>query len=442
MRSKIFHRAVFFLSWALTMCAFQGAAAETLNVGTAYVAPMRGVVGVTMEEYVEHVFADIGKDGNALLIFKMDTPGGLVDSMSRIMSLIAESEFPVVVWVAPSGARAASAGAFIVQAAHVAAMAPETNIGAAHPVTGDGEDIDDSEMDRKVMNDLLAKMRSFAQERGRNADVAERMVRDSVSLTAREAFEQYAVDFIAADEKELLEKLDGREVKIKGRETVISMKNYEMRTVDMNFRFRVLEVFSRPDIAYLALMAGVVLIMIELRAPGGFVLGVTGGVLLLIAAYSLHMLPVNFAGAALLVGGVIVIIADISVGGIGILAVPGFIAMLLGSLLIYRTPGGELLNASVSFMFGLTFASGIVFFVILRAVYKTIRRKSSSDMTGERVKILEREGNSGDMAMLHGEYWKVSCDEVYGALSPGDEVEVTGMESMTLLVKPVKKLEV
>jgi membrane-bound serine protease (ClpP class) len=402
---------------------------------------MSGVIGVPMEEYVEHVFADIGNDKNAVLIFKMDTPGGLVDSMSQIMSLIAESEFPVAVWVAPSGARAASAGAFIVQAAHIAAMAPETNIGAAHPVTGRGEDIEDSEMDRKIMNDLLAKMRSFAQERGRNAETAERMVLDSVSLTAREAFEQYVIDFIASDEKELLEKLNGREVKIKGRETVISMDNYEIRTVDMNFRFRVLEVFSRPDMAYLALMAGIILIVMEIKAPGGFVLGVTGGILLLIAAYGLRVLPVNFAGVALLVGGIIVIMADLTVGGIGILAVPGFIAMLAGSILMYRTPGGALLNVSAGFMFGLTFASGIVFFLMFRAVYKSVRRKPSSGLTGERAKVLERVCGAGDMVILHGEYWRVSCDKTYGTLAPGDEIEVIGMESMTLLVKPVKKIE-
>jgi membrane-bound serine protease (ClpP class) len=439
MRYKIFTRAAFLLSSAFVLCAFSGTAALASGVERVYVAPMRGVVGVTMEEYVERVFTDIGHDENAVLIFKMDTPGGLVDSMSRIMSLIADSEFPVVVWVAPSGARAASAGAFIVQAAHVAVMAPETNIGAAHPVTGGGKDIEDDEMDRKIMNDLLAKMRSFARERKRNAETTEAMVRDSVSLTAREAFDQYVIDYIASDEKELLEKLNGREVRIQGKDTIISMGSYEIRNLDMNFRFRAMEVFSRPDIAYLALMAGIILIIIELRAPGGFVLGVTGCILLLIAAYSFHVLPVNFAGVALLVGGIIVVIADLAVGGIGILAVPGLIAMLMGSLLMYKTPGGELLNVSAGFMLGVTFASGVVFFLILRAVYKAVRQKPSSYVTGERTKILKREGNAGDMVMLHGEYWRVSCDEAYGTISPGDEVEVIGMESMTLLVKPVKK---
>ncbi|MDR1137839.1 MAG: nodulation protein NfeD [Synergistaceae bacterium] len=438
MRGRIFPARVFFLSLILVLCAFSEAPAETLNVKTAYVAPMRGVVGVTMEEYVEKVFDDIGNDENAILVFKMDTPGGLVDSMSRIMSLIAESGFPVVVWVAPSGSRAASAGAFIVQAAHVAAMAPETNIGAAHPVTGSGKDIDESEMDRKIMNDLLAKMRSFAQERGRNSETAERMVLDSISLTAREAFEQYVIDFIASDEKTLFEELNGREVKIKGKNMVISMDNYEIREIDMNLKFRILEVFSRPDIAYLALMAGIILIVMEIKAPGGFVLGVTGGVLLLIAAYGLHLLPVNFAGVILLVGGIIVIIADLAIGGIGILAVPGLIAMLLGSLLMYRVPGEGLLNVSSGFMFGLTLAVGVVFFLLLRVVYKTVRQKPSSGMIGERVKILEREGSAGDMVMLHGEYWRVSCDGAYGEIAPGDEVEVIGMEAMILLVKPVK----
>ncbi|MCL2684753.1 MAG: ATP-dependent Clp protease proteolytic subunit, partial [Synergistaceae bacterium] len=289
---------------------------------TVYFAPMTGIVGVPMEEYVDSVFEEVG-GGDVVLVFRMNTPGGLVDSMSHIMSRIGESEIPVVVWVAPSGARAASAGAFIVQAAHIAAMAPETNIGASHPVLGSGRDIENQEMDRKVVNDLLAKMRSFANARGRNASVAESMVRESVSLTAEEAFEQYVIDVIASDESELISKINGRTIKIRGQERVLSLDSFQIKNLDMGLRFRALEVFSRPDIAYIALIAGIILIMLEIRSPGGFVMGTTGVVLLLIAAYGLRVLPVNFAGVFLLIAGIIIIIADIAMGGIGILAVPG-----------------------------------------------------------------------------------------------------------------------
>jgi membrane-bound serine protease (ClpP class) len=403
---------------------------------------MTGIVGVPMEEYVESVFEDIGNDENAVLIFKMDTPGGLVDSMSQIMTYIAESDFPVAVWVGPSGARAASAGAFIIQSAHIAAMAPETNIGAAHPVTGGGKDIDSEEMSRKILNDLTAKMRAFAQERGRNAEIAESMIRDSVSLTAREAFEQYVVDFIADDERDLIEQMNGREVKVKGRSVVLDLDNYEIKRLDMSVRQKALGVFSRPDIAYLALIAGIFLIILEVKSPGGFAMGVTGGILLLTAAYGLRVLPVNIAGVALLVGGIIIIIADLMIGGVGILALAGLGAMLAGGLMMYRAPGAELLNISTGFIFGVTLVTGAVFFLIMRLIVKALRRKPASGvsgMIGERAEILKASGEGAvPMVLIHGEYWKVAPGGEFDDIFPGDEVEVTGIESMTLLVKPVR----
>jgi membrane-bound serine protease (ClpP class) len=431
------------LALCLLFCLAAGACSAETKKTTVYVASLDGVVGVPMEEHVENVFGAIEGESDAVLIFRMDTPGGLVDSMSRIMALISGSKIPVVVWVGPSGARAASAGAFIVQAAHVAAMAPETNIGAAHPVTGSGGDIADSEMDRKVLNDLTAKMRSFAAERGRNAEVAESMIRDSVSLTAREAFDQYVIDFIAADIEELIAKLDGRRVNVGGAEKILSLGNYETVEVGMNFRLRALEVFSRPDIAYLALMAGIILLIIEFKAPGGFVLGAAGGALLLIAAYGLRVLPVNFAGVALLVGGIIAIIADLAAGGMGLIAAVGIAAMLMGGLIMFRAPGGELLRVSAGFVFGVTFAIGVAFFVILRKVYSVMRRKPSSGiegLIGERAKILARENGASAtetpaMVSLHGEYWRAVNDAGDSPLEPGAEVEVVGVDAMTLRVR-------
>jgi membrane-bound serine protease (ClpP class) len=413
------------------------AVSSRADAAKIYVAPMAGIVGVPMEEYVEQVFGEIGRDENSVLIFKMDTPGGLVDSMSRIMSLIAESDFPVVVWVAPSGARAASAGAFIVQSAHVAVMAPETNIGAAHPVSGSGDDIDGNEMGRKVVNDLLAKMRSFANERGRNAEAAENMVRESVSLTAREAYEQYVIDFIAASEDELLEKLNGMTVRVKGRYVTLSTESGEIVPLDMDFRLRAIEIFSRPDIAYLALLAGVALIIMELKAPGGFVSGVTGGLLLCVAAYAFRVLPVNLAGVILLVGGMIVMLADFAVGGTGILAVPGLIGMITGGLLLFRAPGAEFLEVSASFVISATLVMGAAAFVILWKIYSVMKNKPASGfdiLVGERARVRGKAESGENMALLQGEYWRVSREDG-GALSEGDEIEVTRAESMTLYVK-------
>ena len=345
-----------------------------------------------------------------------------------------------MVWVAPSGARAASAGAFIVQAAHVAAMAPETNIGAAHPVSGSGGDIDGNEMNRKVVNDLLAKMRSFAGERGRNAEVAENMVRESVSLTAREAYEQYVIDLIAASEDELLEKLNGMTVNVKGRYVTMVTEKAEIVPLDMGFRLRAIEILSRPDMAYLALLAGVILIIMELRAPGGFVLGVTGGLLLLIASYALRVLPVNLVGLVLLIGGIAVILADFAIGGIGILAVPGLIGMITGGLLLFKAPGAEFLEVSASFVVSSTLVIGVVAFVILRKIYKVMKNKPTTGvdiLVGERARVRGKAESGENMVLLHGEYWRVSREDG-GALSEGDEIEVIRAESMMLYVKLVQ----
>ncbi|MDR3165870.1 MAG: nodulation protein NfeD [Synergistaceae bacterium] len=430
---------IVFLLISLSVPLFPGGAARA-DAAKIYVAPLTGIVGVPMEEHVEHVFDEIGPGEDAIIIFKMDTPGGLADSMSRIMSLISDSDVPVVVWVAPSGARAASAGAFIVQAAHVAVMAPETNIGAAHPVNGSGEDIDGDEMNRKVVNDLLAKMRSFASERGRNAEVAENMVRDSVSLTAREAYEQYVIDLIASNEEELLEKLNGMMVSVKGRDVTIVAQNAEIVPLDMSFRLRAIEIFSRPDLAYLALLAGVMLIIMELKAPGGFVMGVTGGLLLCLAAYAFRVLPVNLAGLVLLIGGIVVILADFAIGGIGVLALPGMVGMITGGLLLFRAPGAEFLEVSASFVISATLVMGVTVLVVLRKIYKVMKRKPTSGldmMVGERARVRGKADGGEDMALLHGEYWRVSREDGK-ALSEGDEIEVTRAESMMLCVKLVQ----
>lgn len=405
-------------------------------------ADMDGIIGVPFEEYIDGVFDDIsGK--NVVLIFKLNTPGGLVASMSRIMSRMAEADYPVIVWVAPSGASATSAGAFIVQAAHIAVMAPNTNIGAAHPVIGTGKDIGDKEMDRKVTSDLAAKMRSFAQERGRDTKVVESMVLESVSLTAQEALSKKVIDFIAADEDELLKKLDGRSVKIRGAQRTISLKNYIVKRVEMPLRLRMLETISRPDFAYLALLAGVFLIILELRSPGGFVAGIIGGILLLLASYGLRVLPVNYVGVALLVGGIITIIADLFIGGIGIVSAAGVGAMLFGGLILFRAPGGELLHISPTFVITTSLVIAVIFLFVMRLVYKALRNKPSSGsegMLGERGIVIDT-GSGRSMAIVMGEYWKVVPADGETVLAIGDEIEVVKIDVLTLYVKPVKKTE-
>ena len=406
-----------------------------------FMAEIDGIVGVPLEEHVGNVFSAIGKGENSMLILKMNTPGGLVDSMSAIMSSIAEADYPVVVWVAPSGARAASAGAFIVQAAHVAVMAPGTNIGAAHPVTGGGSDIEQGDMRTKVMNDLTAKMRSFAQERGRNVEAAESMVMESASFTAREALEKNVIDFIAADENELFQQLEGMVIDIKGRTVIISADSGDVTRIEMTLRLRALELFSRPDIAYIALLAGIFLIILEAKSPGGFVMGATGGILLLVASYGLRVLPVNLAGVALLVGGILIIILDVALGGMGIIAAVGVGAMLFGGLMLFNAPGAELLNLSAGFVVGVTLVIAAVFLLILRLIVKALRKKPASGLgilIGERARICGRT-EQNFMAFVHGEYWRVMPMDPQAELQVGDEIEVVILESLTLYVKLIKR---
>ena len=440
-RSRL--RRYAFFCFFLFCCLLGGTAnaADAAKRTTVYFAKLDGIVGVPLEEHVENVFKEVGKNPDTVLVFQMNTPGGLVDSMSEIMTAIAEANYPVVVWVAPSGSRAASAGAFIVQAAHVAAMAPGTNIGAAHPVTGSGDDIEKSgkEMDRKIVNDLTAKMRSFAQERGRNVKVAESMVRESVSLTAREALDKNVIDFIAVDEAELLNKLNGRTVKIKGEERTISLDSYDTKRIEMTPRLRLLGFLSRPDIAYMALIAGIFLIILEAKSPGGFVMGTSGALLLIMASYGLRVLPVNLAGVALLVAGIAIMVADLVIGGMGVLIAIGIGAMLFGGLILFKAPGGELLHLSAGFVVGVTLVIAVAFLLVLRLIYKALKMRPTSGedaMLGERVSVLGF-SEKGPMAMVHGEYWRVRSQDPDIILSEGDEVEVVRVESLTLYVKLV-----
>ena len=400
-----------------------------------YFASIDGVIGVAMEEHVRQVFAKVGADKNALLILTLNTPGGLVDSMSEMVSAITGAPFPVVVWVAPSVARSASAGAFLVEAAHVAVMAPGTHIGAAHPVSAGGKDVGDKEMSRKILNDLTARMRSLAQERSRDEKVLASMVTSSVSLTAREALAKGVIDFLASDEEELLQKLEGRKVIVKGEARTLSLKNTEIQRMGMSLQLRILEFLSRPDIAYLAFIAGVMAIILEARAPGGFVLGTVGAVLLMVAAYGLRVLPVNWAGVLLLLAGIGIMVADFLVGGLGILIVIGLATMLFGGLILFQAPGGELLHQSVGLISGTTIAVAIVFFVIMRAIYKTLRMPSASGSEGM-IGIKGRVIKNGDLVMVqvHGEYWN-ALNAAGKPLQIGQQVKVVAVEGLTLKVE-------
>ncbi|MBQ7267228.1 MAG: ATP-dependent Clp protease proteolytic subunit, partial [Synergistaceae bacterium] len=296
----------------LILFALQADAKSTVTL-----AELSGTVGVQMEEFVKETIEKSQSNGDALLIFQLDTPGGLVEAMRGIVQSILASKVPVAVWIPPGG-RAASAGAFIVQAAHVAAMSPGTNIGAAHPVTGGGDNIPEGDMNKKVMNDLKAQMRSVVQLRGRNVDTAEQMIEESISLTATEALKEKVIDIIASDINALIKAVSGRRVKIGQQSTKISLDDeITVSRASMSFSEQIIQFVSSPEIAYLLLSGGMMAIFFEVITPGGFILGTTGGVMLLLGAVGLKMLPFNWAGIVLIVAGIVLMAVDLIAGTSG-----------------------------------------------------------------------------------------------------------------------------
>lgn len=402
--------------------------------------PMEGVVGVPLENFLDEAFDFAEKEKASLVVISIDTPGGLVTSMRGMSQTILTAPLPVAVWVGPPGARAASAGAFLVMAAHIAAMAPGTNIGAAHPVTASGQDVPDKELSRKITNDLAAQIRSLAEERGRNAEAAAAMVLESVSLTAREAADKKVIDTIAPDLPSLIKWADGRTVMVRGDKVTLNLKGFEVRRFEMSPRLRALHFISRPDVAYMMLTLGVLAIVFEVLTPGGFVMGTAGAVMALIGAYGLRMLPFNWAGVILLVAGILVLVLDLVVGGIGILSLFGLASLVVGSLVIFRAPGGELLNVSVGFMTGMALTLGIFFLLAAGAVWRSTRKKVTSGNEGmaEGEGVVVEDLVPSGFVSCHGEIWRAVSED--GLRIPkGTTVSVVRAEGLLLRVREKKE---
>lgn len=415
----------FFLTLTLILTLTLPARAKS----TITLAELSGTVGVQMEEFVRDTIRQSTLNGDSLLIFQLDTPGGLVEAMRGIVQAILSSQVPVAVWIPPGG-RAASAGAFIVQSAHIAAMSPGTNIGAAHPVTGGGNDIPEGDMNRKVMNDLKAQMRSVVQLRGRNITTAEAMITDSISLTADEALRERVIDIIAPDISALIKAVSGRRIKNGSQSAKISLDdNITVSRATMSFSEQVIQFVSSPEIAYLLLSGGMMAIFFEVITPGGFILGTTGGVMLLLGAIGLKMLPFNWAGIVLIVAGIILMAVDLIAGTSGVLTLLGLPVMCLGGVFLFRAPGGELLQISLSFIAGIAIALGICFGFMAYFVVKGLRRKVTTGrqgMIGLTVEVI-----ADDQVKCHGEIWRAKYDE---PMMIGDTGIVKAVDGMTLLI--------
>jgi membrane-bound serine protease (ClpP class) len=368
------------------------------------------------------------------LVIKLDTPGGLDTSMRLIIKDITAAPFPVIVYVSPSGGRAASAGVFITLAAHVAAMTPGTNIGAAHPVAMGGGEMDKT-MKEKVENDSVAYIKSIAEQRGRNVAWAEDAVRKSVSVTEREALKLKIIDFVAEDLPTLLKQLEGRTVSLKTGSTVLRTAGATVDEFPMGLRLELLKALSDPNIAYLLMTIGTIGIMAELYSPGAILPGIVGAISLILAFYSLQSLPVNYAGVLLIVLGIVFFILEATVTSYGLLAIGGVISMILGSLMLIKTDA-EFLQLSWGMIVPvIAFAAIGTMFIFGMAVRAMHRQPltGTEGMVGSIGVAKTLVDPQGQLA-VHGELWEAVSEY---PLQPGDRAEVMRVEGLTLHVKPV-----
>jgi membrane-bound serine protease (ClpP class) len=395
-----------------------------------------GVINPVSAEYLHDALVSAQEDRAQAVIFRLNTPGGLDTSMRLIIKDITGATIPVIVYVSPSSGRAASAGVFITMAAHVAAMAPGTNIGAAHPVAMGGEKMD-REMMEKVENDSVAYLKSIAQQRGRNVVWAEEAVRKSVSVTEQEALKLKIIDMVADDLPSLLKQLDGRTVGLQSGPVVLHTAGTSLHEFPMGLRLEFLKILSDPNIAYLLMTIGTIGIIAELYSPGAILPGVVGAISLILAFYSFQSLPVNYAGILLFLLGIAFFILEANVTSYGLLAIGGVVAMLIGSVMLIKTDV-EFLQISWSVILPVVTLAALFSLFIVGMGVKAMRRRP---MTGREemvglVGIVKTALAPHGQFAVHGELWEAVSEQ---PLQPGDEAEVTGVDGLRLRVRPLTK---
>jgi membrane-bound serine protease (ClpP class) len=400
--------------------------------GEVRVLTIDGIINPVSARYVVRGIEEATEEGDAAVLIELDTPGGLLDATQEITGAMLNARLPVIVYVTPVGTHAASAGTFITMAAHVAAMAPSTRIGAATPVSGEGQEIPE-DLRTKILNDTAVYARSIAEARGRNADWAEDAVRDGVSVGANEAVELDVVDIVAADRAELLAAINGMTVRLPSGEVTLGTAGARVVEEPMSPFEEFLIVLSDPNIALILLSLGTLGIYFELSNPGAFFPGIFGAIALILALFSLGTLPITYAGLALLLFGLALLGAEIWVASGGVLGIGGGIAFALGALILVDDSRAPFLEISRPLIFGITLA--LVAFVLfaLQAVMRTRRRPAfigGGDMVG-------REGRVRGMSsvFVEGELWRARPARADATLIPGDRVRIIGREGLDLIVE-------
>ncbi|MBI4550925.1 MAG: nodulation protein NfeD [Candidatus Latescibacteria bacterium] len=395
------------------------------------VTTLDGVIGPVMVKHIAESIKTAEQDSAACLVIEMDTPGGLLESTQLIIKSILASEVPVAVYIAPSGSGAGSAGVFITMSAHVAAMAPGTNIGAAHPV-GIGGGIADSTMAKKIENFTASYIRTIAQRRGRNIEWAEKAVRESASITEREAADLRVIDFIAADLDSLLAKMDTLAVEVAHGKRTLHTKGAEVRRLEMGWRDTLLASLSNPNIAYLMMLLGFYGLFFELANPGAVFPGVIGGICLIVALFALQTLPINYAGLLLILIGLAMFIAEIKITSHGALTIGGIIATTLGSMMLIDSPY-PFLRVSLRVIIPAVLATTAFFVFAVGFGLKAQRRKpttGSQGLIGSAGVALSALTPQGHI-LVHGEQWAARSDQ---PIEKGEPVQVVGLTGLTLHV--------
>jgi len=435
-------------------CLLLTVVAATSWASAAYAQPgprvfltdVNGVIGVATARQIARAIDKARTEKGAALIVRLDTPGGLVSSTREIIKEMIASPVAVIVYVAPSGARAASAGTYIVYASHVAAMAPGTNIGAATPIEvgmpgmPQPKDQKDKKSDgeasqRKAINDMVALLRSLAQLRSRNAEWAEKAVREAATLTAPEALKENVIEIVANSVDEVLAQADGRKVTVNNIEETLATKGAAIVTYEPDWRTRALSIIADPNVAFILLMIGFYGIIFEFWHPGTFVPGVIGAISLILALTALSALPVHYGALGLLVLGIALMIGEALMPGFGILGLGGLTAFVVGAIFLFEGADRDIeIAVSLPLIIGITLTTAGLIFGILGAAMNARKRRpvtGAEEMIGSRGEIVAWEGSSGQVR-VHGEIWAARGA---ASLKPKDAVRVVGREGLTLIVE-------
>lgn len=395
-----------------------------------------GTINPVTAQFIQRAIVAARDKKAECLLIELNTPGGLLKSTRVIVSELLGAQVPVIVYVAPGGAHAGSAGVFITMAAHIAAMAPGTNIGAAHPVGMQGRP--DSIMNEKTTNDAAAFIRTIAQQRNRNWEWAEEAVRKSVSVSAQDALEKKIVDLIAPNAQALLAQIDGKQVAMAGRTVTLHTKEAVLTPLEMGFMEKMLDLISDPNIAYVLLLLGMYGVLFELYTPGAILPGIVGVICLVLAFYSLHTLPLNYAGLALIIFGVILFLLEIKVVSHGLLAIGGAISLIMGSLMLIRTDSAlEVVRISRSIIISATAITTLFFLFVIGLGLRAQRAKPVTGVegivgeTGMSLNALDPVGT----VWVHGEAWNARA--VVGKIGKDVKVRVVGIQDLQLQVEAV-----